>query len=124
MSRTFAARGWGWLAVALFAAVTLTASPASAATAYGTYTNYTTKKIEGNYTWVDCGGCADDQSVTVSNYKNGYHVRVQLQIDVYANDATSTPTWTATPTTATPASGRPPQELRTGKHGCASATTT
>lgn len=76
--------------VVVFAAVALlltaNVAPASASTFYGPYFNpFNGGKYEGNYTWTDCGGCADDHAVLVSNVSNGYPVRVKLQADVYSN---------------------------------------
>jgi hypothetical protein len=66
--------------------VTLGAAPASATTFYDSYFNpFNGGKYEGNYSWIDCGTCSDDHVVTVSNVRNGYHVRVRMQADVYRN---------------------------------------
>jgi hypothetical protein len=63
--------------------IVVPASPATAATQYGSYFNGVTGNYEGSYTYVDCQGCADDGAVTVSNVANGYHVRVRLYANGY-----------------------------------------
>ncbi len=84
MSTTGMLRRSGTIVIGL--AALAVAAPASAATEYGPYTNTVTRKYEGNWTWIDCGSCPQDHVVQVTNVKNGYHVRVQLQIDVRANN--------------------------------------
>lgn len=68
------------LAVAVML-VAFGAPSASAATFYGTYSN-PAGGTGGNYTFVDCGNCPDDQAVTVASYNDGYHVRVRMQAEV------------------------------------------
>jgi hypothetical protein len=62
----------------------LLAPQASAYTFYGDYLN-PAGRYGGNYSWIDCNGCSNDNTVLVRDYTDRYHVRVRFQADAYDN---------------------------------------